>query len=165
MFKKILLTSARLANGFRRRIRNAYYRLLFQKMGKNCQICDDVFITNPQCISFGEQVIVNNRVVLQACPDAPITVGNHVNIAYEAMILTAGLEINDFIDHNTHLYKPVEIGDYAWIGARAVVLPGVTIRTGAVVAAGAVVTKDVESNTIVAGVPANVIRYLNHTDK
>jgi maltose O-acetyltransferase len=55
---------------------------------------------------------------------------------------------------------PVTIGAGVWVGARAMILPGVTIGDGAVIAAGAVVTKDVPANTVVAGVPATVVREL-----
>jgi maltose O-acetyltransferase len=56
-------------------------------------------------------------------------------------------------------YKPIVIGDYAWIGMRATILGGVTIGEGAVVMAGATVTRDVPPYAVVGGVPARVIRY------
>lgn len=59
------------------------------------------------------------------------------------------------------LSKPIKVCDFAWIGADSVILPGVTIGKGAVVAAGAVVTKDVPDNAVVAGIPAKVIKSLN----
>jgi acetyltransferase-like isoleucine patch superfamily enzyme len=59
------------------------------------------------------------------------------------------------------IFKPVKIEDGAWIGARAVILGGVNVGHGSIVAAGAVVTKDVPPNTMVGGVPAKVIKYLN----
>jgi len=58
----------------------------------------------------------------------------------------------------TSIHKPVVIEDYAWVATRAMILPGVTIGQGAVVAAGSVVTKDVEPKSIVAGNPARCIR-------
>ena len=58
------------------------------------------------------------------------------------------------------LPAPVRIGDDAWLGANVTVLPGVTIGNGAVVAAGAVVSRDVEENTVVGGVPARLLRRL-----
>jgi len=57
-------------------------------------------------------------------------------------------------------YAPIHIGKNVWIGANASVLPGVSIGDGAIVAAGAVVTKDVEPNTIVGGVPAKMIKRI-----
>ena len=59
-----------------------------------------------------------------------------------------------------HRNLPIEIGAGVWIGARAVILPGVKVGDGAVIAAGAVVTKDVAANTLVVGVPARVLREL-----
>jgi acetyltransferase-like isoleucine patch superfamily enzyme len=55
---------------------------------------------------------------------------------------------------------PIRVGDGVWIGARAILLPGVTVGAGAIVAAGAVVTRDVPADTLVAGVPAQVKRSL-----
>ena len=60
---------------------------------------------------------------------------------------------------------PIHIGKHVWIGANATVLPGVTIGDGAIVAAGAVVTKDVPANTIVGGVPAKVIRTISEEER
>lgn len=82
-------------------------------------------------------------------------IGNNVDIAQSAYIWT------EQHDYNSSTYsgviKPVIIEDYVWIAARATVLPGVTIHKGDVVACGAVVTKDVPENVIVAGVPAKII--------
>ena len=60
---------------------------------------------------------------------------------------------------------PIHIGRHVWIGANATVLPGVTIGEGAIVAAGAVVTKDVPKNTMVGGVPARVIRTIDEEER
>jgi len=59
-----------------------------------------------------------------------------------------------------HTFKKVEIMDNVWIGAGAIILPGVTIYSNSIIAAGAVVTKDVQSNVIVVGVPAKVQKYI-----
>jgi maltose O-acetyltransferase len=85
-----------------------------------------------------------------------INIGNSVSISNEVMILTADHDMDDrsFIGRN----RPVVIEDYAWIGSRAILLPGVTIGKGAVVAAGSVVAKDVSPYMVVGGVPAKVIR-------
>jgi maltose O-acetyltransferase len=86
-----------------------------------------------------------------------LRIGDHVSISPEVVILTA--------DHGRDLpgfplqHRPVVIEDYVWIGMRAMILPGVRVGRGAVVAAGAIVTRDVEPMSVVAGVPARVVAH------
>lgn len=93
----------------------------------------------------------------------PVTIGSHVNLAQG--ITVTGLN-HIFADPSLRIdeqgveTKPVVIGDDVWIGANAVILPGVTIGSHCVVAAGAVVSKDVPGNTLVGGVPAKVIKNI-----
>ncbi|MCA9970946.1 MAG: acyltransferase [Anaerolineales bacterium] len=90
-----------------------------------------------------------------------ITIGRHVGFGQQVMLLTETHAIGPADYRSGQLTpKPVVIGDGCWIGARATILPGVTIGPGSVVAAGAVVTKDVPPNTLVGGVPARVLRPL-----
>ena len=67
-------------------------------------------------------------------------------------------------DRGSMIPAPIRIGKNVWVGANAVILPGVTIGDGAIVAAGAVVNRDVPENTIVGGVPARVIRHLSEEE-
>lgn len=85
-----------------------------------------------------------------------LTIGDNVSISPEVMILGESHDYNDpgFRDSEP---GPVTIEDYVWIGSRAMILPGVTLGCGAVVAAGAVVTKNVAPMTVVAGVPAKPV--------
>ena len=85
-----------------------------------------------------------------------ITIGMRVAISREAFICTASHDITK--PSRPLITAPITICDGAWIGARAIVLPGVTIGEGAVGAAGAVVTKDVEPFTVVGGNPAKFIK-------
>jgi maltose O-acetyltransferase len=91
-----------------------------------------------------------------------ITIDDRAAIGHEVMLLTTSHHIGDAYRRvGADIIAPVHIGAGAWLGARCIILPGVTVHPGAVVGAGAVVTKDVPSNTVVAGVPAVVIRHLD----
>ena len=93
----------------------------------------------------------------------PVTIGSHVNLAQGITVTALNHNFEDKnkrIDEQGVSTKPVVIGDDVWIGANAVILPGVTIGKHAVVAAGAVVTTDIPENTVVGGVPAKVIKKL-----
>lgn len=105
----------------------------------------------------------HTRVGLHNTVIGPVTIGSHVNLA-QGITVTAlnhnfaekGLRI----DEQGVSTNQVTIGNDIWIGANAVILPGVTIGDHSVVAAGAVVTKDVPPHTLVAGVPAKIIKEL-----
>ena len=93
----------------------------------------------------------------------PVTIGNHVNLAQGITVTALNHNFDDSdkrIDEQGVSTSQVVIGDDVWIGANAVVLPGVTIGTHCIVAAGAVVTKDVPSHSLVAGVPAKIIKKI-----
>lgn len=93
----------------------------------------------------------------------PVSIGSHVNLAQGITVTALNHNFtnkNKRIDEQGITTKQVTIGDDVWIGANAVILPGVTIGRHVVVAAGAVVTKDVPDNCIVGGVPAKVIKEL-----
>ena len=91
-----------------------------------------------------------------------ITIGRWVTFGPDVMLLTSTHEIGS-ADHRCadHSRAPIDIGDGVWIGARATVLPGVRIGQGAIVGASALVVADVEPNTVVGGVPAQIIRHLD----
>ncbi len=92
---------------------------------------------------------------------ATITIGDRVALGHQVMVMTESHAIGDRNRRAGPLTAlPVQIGDGAWIGARATILPGVAIGAGAVVAAGAVVTKSVAPHLLVGGVPARPIREL-----
>ena len=93
---------------------------------------------------------------------APLTIGNGVNLGPQTMLITGTHKIGPTENRLGALIpQPIQIGDGVWIGARVTILPGVTVGSGAVIAAGSMVTKDVAANTLVAGVPAKVIRKLS----
>jgi maltose O-acetyltransferase len=95
---------------------------------------------------------------------APIRIGDRVRIGHDVSLLTVDHEIGPAeMRCGTRSFGAIEIGDGAWLASRVVVLPGVRIGAGAIVAAGSVVTRDVAPNTLVAGVPARKIRDLSDT--
>ena len=105
----------------------------------------------------------HTRIGLHNTVIGPVTIGNHVNLAQGITITALNHNFEDpdkKIDEQGISTSAVTIEDDVWIGANAVVLPGVTIGNHSVVAAGAVVTKDVPPHSLVAGVPAKVIKQI-----
>ena len=103
------------------------------------------------------------RIGIHCTVIGPVCIGNHVNLAQGITVTALNhnfTDANSMIDEQGISTKPVIIDDDVWIGANAVILPGVTIGSHVVVAAGAVVTKDVPPYSLVAGVPAKVIKQL-----
>jgi acetyltransferase-like isoleucine patch superfamily enzyme len=106
-------------------------------------------------LRIGDRVFLNNGVFLACCKE--ITIGDDVAIANEDYITDSD---SHGVEGRPVREEAVHIGNGAWIGARAIILPGVTIGNRALVAAGAVVTKDVPDDTLVGGNPARIIRPL-----
>jgi maltose O-acetyltransferase len=110
------------------------------------------------CIAIGKHTVINR----QCCLDGRggLRIGDNVSVSPGVWLLTDQHDMNhpDFPE----AFGPIEIDDYAWLGSRALVLPGVKIGRGAVVAAGAVVTKDVPPYQIVGGVPARPLGIRSH---
>jgi maltose O-acetyltransferase len=104
-------------------------------------------------VRIGSDAVINHGCVLQTL--GGLCIGAHASISAGVFIMTAGHEVND--PGFAMVSQPIMIEDYAWIGVRATILSGITIGKGAVVAAGAVVTRDVPPFAIVAGVPARMI--------
>lgn len=112
----------------------------------------------------GDVVIGDHtRIGLHNTVIGPVTIGSHVNLAQGITITALNHNFADkeqCIDEQGVSTDPVKIGDDIWIGANAVILPGVSIGNHSVVAAGAVVTKDVPDHSLVAGVPAKIIKQI-----
>lgn len=105
----------------------------------------------------------HTRIGLHNTIIGPVTIGNHVNLAQGITITALNHNFEDSelrIDQQGVTTKEVVLEDDIWVGANAVILPGVTIGKHSVVAAGAIVTKDVPPHSLVAGVPAKVIRQI-----
>jgi acetyltransferase-like isoleucine patch superfamily enzyme len=105
----------------------------------------------------------HTRIGLHNTIIGPVKIGCHVNLAQGITVTALNHNFNDAekrIDEQGVSTNPVTIEDDVWVGANAVILPGVTIGNHCVVAAGAVVTKDVPPHSLVAGVPAKVIKNI-----
>lgn len=136
-----------------RRFRRFCYRLAGVKIGSGSTIHMWCNFFQPKGITIGEDTIVGDHAFLDG--RAPLKIGNHVSIASQVLIYNS--------EHNVHredmevVEEPVTIEDYVFIGPRAIILPGIKIGKGAVVAAAAVVTHDVPPGKVVGGVPAREI--------
>ncbi len=133
--------------------RNAIYRLAGIKIGKRSTIHIGARFFEPRNITIGNGSIIGDHVFMDG--RAPLHIGDNVDIASEVMIYNSEHDIESADFRAT--VDEVVIGDYVFIGPRTIILPGVKIGNGAVVAASAVVTKDVKDFQIVGGVPAVVI--------
>ena len=134
-------------------VRRFFYRISGMIIGDGSTIHTGARFYDPGNIRIGKDSIIGERVVLDGRDK--IIIGNHVAIATEVMIYNA--EHNVQSENFSSKTEPVVIEDYVFIGPRAIILPGVKVGKGAVVAAGAVVTKNVDEFSIVGGVPAKVI--------
>lgn len=110
-------------------------------------------------------IIIGNytRIGLHNTIIGPVTIGHHVNLAQGITVTALNHKFKNpdiRIDEQGVSTKPVVIGNDIWVGANAVILPGVTIGDHSVIAAGAIVTKDVPPHSLVAGVPAKVIKQI-----
>lgn len=140
-----------------KKIRSFCAHLMIDSCGKNVNICNlSTFSTK---IKLGD----NSGIGIRANISGPCTIGNNVIMGPDVTIFTKNHNIENIdipIKYQGDTEpKPVMIGDDCWIGYRAIILPGVKIGRGVVVAAGAVVTKDVPDFAVVGGVPAKVLKY------
>jgi len=137
-------------------------RILVKRIAASC---GPGLLVKPRAyIGRGVGLSLGNRAELgrNARIDQPVTIGDNVLMGPDVVIMTVlhGFEDPDvpIISQGKQETRPVVIGNDVWIGMRVIILPGVTVGDGAVLGAGAVVTKDVPAGTIVGGNPARVIR-------
>lgn len=138
-------------------IRVALIRQFLNKCGKHVKVSSQVWFGDGRDVEFGDYIQVNER-----CRLRNVKIGSYVLIAPEVMILNLGhittsLEMPMLIQ-GVRSYPQTIIENDVWIGARALIMPGVRIGKGAIVAAGSVVTKNVEPYHVVGGNPAKVIK-------
>lgn len=140
-----------------RHLRKWFYQMLGAKIGKDCFPSRRVEILLPMGLELGERVAVGWFAELDA--RAGIKIGNDTNVSSHVKLITGSHDVDD--KEYMADFKPIEIGHHCWIGTGAIVLQGVKIGDGAVVAAGAVVTKDIPANEVWGGVPAKYIKKRN----
>ncbi len=132
---------------------------LSNKVGDNVSIHEGVFLKNLFNLSLGNNVSIHPMCYIDSI--GGISIGNDVSIAEGVSLISFEHKFNDINscikDQGLEL-KKIIISNNVWIGAKATILSGVKIGSGAIIAAGAVVTKDVEENSIVGGIPAKIIK-------
>lgn len=156
--RRLLLVASR-SEALPNRLRPALLARLGLQGARDSWFSAEVRVLDPSALTMREGCFLNREVFID---NGPVALGRSVYMGPRAMIITAkhslggpGLRAGDGGP------EPVVIGDGTWIGAGAIILPGLTVGAGCIVAAGAVVTKDCTPNGLYAGVPARRIRDLD----
>lgn len=129
--------------------------------GRDVAVFGDFTVVDPKNVTIGADCAINHDVfILGGCK---IEIGDGVVLSARVMLIDAGLDPTSFSEPSERRYenRPISIGRGAWIGAGAIILPGVTIGERSVVGAGSVVTHDVPALSVVAGNPARLIRKID----
>lgn len=137
--------------------RNFCLRCFGAKIGKRCHVYPGVRVWQPWMLEMDDDACLSNEVECYSVDR--ITLGRNAIVSPGAFLCTASHDIDSRTFDLTH--APISIGDNAWVGARAIVLPGRVVGVGGIVAAGAVVTKDVGPSEVVGGNPAQFIKKRN----
>ena len=145
--------------------RNQLLKQMFAEIGENCYI-EPPFHANfgGKHVHFGKNIYANFNLTM--VDDGHIYVGDYTMFAPSVIVATAGHPILPELRETVYQYNmPVHIGKNCWIGAGAIILPGVTIVDQVVVGAGSVVTKDLPSNVVAVGNPCQVVREVSEHDR
>jgi acetyltransferase-like isoleucine patch superfamily enzyme len=140
-------------------LKSLFLRLCGAKVGKRVVYYPGLWISPPKDLEIGDKVDLALNVLITC--SGGVSIGDRTLIGYGTKILSSNHIIpdrNTMIFDAGHQNKKVTIANDVWIGANCIILPGVNIGEGAVVAAGSVVTKNVEPFSIVAGIPAKFIK-------
>jgi maltose O-acetyltransferase len=144
--------------GIGRRLRRELLKLLGSHFGPGTFVKGGGYIYGGG-LTTGSQCFINRNCYFDLT--GPITLGNNIVVGHGVTFITAEHQIGDATRRAGPAQgREITIEDGAWIGANVTILPGINIHKGSIIAAGAVVTKDVPPNVIVAGTPARVIKEL-----
>lgn len=136
-------------------IREIMGRLTGKKIDDSFRLFPPFYTDFGKNITIGKDVFINSGCHFQ--DQGSITIGDGSLIGHNVVLVTINHDLNPKENRKNH-YAPIKIGSHVWIGSNATVLPGVTVGDWAVIAAGAVVTKDVPARTVVGGVPAKILK-------
>ena len=134
---------------------NALVQELFGEFGETSRLMPPTTVVRGQNVKIGQRVVVMNNSLFMGA--GGITIEDDVLVAANAQLISNNHDPNE---HQILTCKPVVLKRNCWIGAGATILPGVTVGENAIVGAGSVVTKDVEPNTVVGGIPAKLLKRL-----
>jgi acetyltransferase-like isoleucine patch superfamily enzyme len=136
-------------------------KIKLRDLGDNCQIYG-LDMSEPYNVSLGHHVYINKNCSITTTASR-VDLGNYIMIGPNVTIIAQDHDFSDYkkpmMLNNDYNKGDIKIEDDVWIGANATILAGVTVHRGAIIGAGAVVTKDVPAFSIVGGVPAKVIKY------
>lgn len=145
--------------------RTALLKEMFAEIGEGCYI-EPPFHSNfgGGHVHFGKNIYANFNLTL--VDDTHIYVGDYTMFGPNVTVATAGHPILPELRSQGYQYNaPVHIGKNCWIGAGAIIVPGITIGDNVVIGAGSVVTKDIPSNVVAVGVPCEILRKVNEHDR
>ena len=144
--------------------RNELIKEIFGSVGDPVWVMQPITLARGKTVHIGSGTYINSGLTL--IDDYEIHIGENCLLATNVTICTTGHPVHPQLRPNGEMYSfPVKIGNNVWIGANAVILPGVTIGDNAVIGAGSIVTKDIPANVIAVGNPCRVLREITDRDK
>ena len=143
-------------------IREIMGRLTGRKIDDTFRMFPPFYTDFGKNIRIGRNVFINSGCHFQ--DQGGIEIGDATLIGHNAVLATINHDLDPSMNRANH-YAPIKIGKHVWIGSNAVILQGVEIGDWSVVAAGAVVTRDVPPMTVVGGVPAKILKTISEEEK
>ena len=162
MLKKLALRLFYVVRRGSRILRSAKWHMLVAQCGKRFWVFGRIRMDMPEKIYIGDRVSLNDGVFLIGRDE--IRLGHGVTLSPHVLVTSASMDVHQGLPPYPRATGPVVLEDGVWVGAGAIVLPGVTIGRNAVIAAGSVVNKDVPAGHLYGGVPAKMIKKIHDKD-